>query len=288
MRRVADGRPRRVLLDVNRRPLASRRVGFADGGDHPTCGRIKEQLVRWDRRAATADDHVHCPLGRVDQVGGGCGRNRRQSGVGLPAAQRMRALIMVLVSAHHEIDAVFVEQRDPLLADAEVRAIELVGGRNGDLVHAYDDPIDVAITTGGAQLLFQPNLLRALGISAHVGSAAVLINDIVVGDADHSHRANSEGVPESARQIGLFGRRREREECLIGLITDRAIAALVLVVAGRRHPGTVARAAAVVLPEIPPCAHAVFGEIGVTEIAVEQMKQGPQPLHAECGIGRRR
>jgi hypothetical protein len=48
------------------------------------------------------------------------------------------------------------------------------------------------------------------------------------------------------------------------------------------------RAAAVVLPEIPPGPHPVLGEIGITEIAVEQMEQGLQPLHAERGVCRRR
>ena len=59
-------------------------------------------------------------------------------------------------------------------------------------------------------------------------------------------------------------------------------------VAGRGHPGTLAGAAAVVLPEIPPGAHPVIGEIGVAEIAVEQVEQRLQPLDAERGVARRR
>jgi hypothetical protein len=33
---------------------------------------------------------------------------------------------VVLVPAHHEVDAVFVEQRHPFLADPEIRAIEFI------------------------------------------------------------------------------------------------------------------------------------------------------------------
>src|SRR5262249_22963003 len=88
--------------------------------------------------------------------------------------------------------------------------------------------------------------------------------------------------------IGLIGRRRQREVGLVGLIADLAIAEFVLVVAGRWHPGTVTSAAAIVLPEIPPGPHPVIGDIGVTEIPIEQMKQRPQPLHAKRGVARRR
>src|SRR6516225_2254077 len=45
MCRVAHGRPRRFLFYVNRRALAGRRVGCADGGDDPACRRVEEQLV---------------------------------------------------------------------------------------------------------------------------------------------------------------------------------------------------------------------------------------------------
>jgi hypothetical protein len=48
--------------------------------------------------------------------------------------------------------------------------------------------------------------------------------------------------------------------------------------------GALAGAAAVVHPEVPPGPHPVVGEIGVAKIAVEQMKQGLQPLDAERGV----
>ena len=107
--------------------------------------------------------------------------------------------------AHHEVDAVFVEQRHPFLADPKVRAIELVGRRNGDLVHAHDDPVDVTIAAGGGQFLFQPRLLGALRIAPDIGVAAVLVRDVVVGNADHAHRAGGEGIPKPPSHIRLAG-----------------------------------------------------------------------------------
>src|ERR1700751_770355 len=74
----------------------------------------------------------------------------------------------------------------------------------------------------------------------------------------------------------------------MGLIADGSIAELVLVVAGRGHPGTVAGAPAVVLPEIPPGAHSVLGEIGVTETRFEKGEKGLQLPSAERGVAARR
>src|ERR1700730_15639897 len=96
------------------------------------------------------------------------------------------------------------------------------------------------------------------------------------------------GIPKPTRHIRLASRRRHREVGLIGLISDRPVAQLVLVIAGRGHPRTVTGAAAVVRPEIPPGSHPVRGQIGVTEIAVEQVEQGLHSLHAERGIASRR
>ena len=161
VRRVAHRRPGRVFLHIDRRTPVGRGVEGADGGDHAALRRVEEQLVRWTRRAAAADHHVHGALGGVDHVGRGRGRDRRQRRVGFPAADRVRALVVVLVPADHEIDAVLVEQRHPFLADAEVGAVELVDRRDRDLVHADDDPVDVAIAARRGQLAFQPRLLRA-------------------------------------------------------------------------------------------------------------------------------
>jgi hypothetical protein len=52
----------------------------------------------------------------------------------------MGALVVVLVSAHHQVEAEAAEQRQPLLPEPEIGAIELVRGADRHLVHAHDDP----------------------------------------------------------------------------------------------------------------------------------------------------
>src|SRR6516225_8152406 len=106
MRSVPDGRPERLLLHVNRRPLACYWVGCADGGDDPTLRRDEEQGVRRNGRSAAADHHVHRSLSGVDHVGGGCCGDWGQRDVRFLAADRVRALVVVLMSTYHEIDAV--------------------------------------------------------------------------------------------------------------------------------------------------------------------------------------
>src|SRR5260370_38462566 len=109
MRAVSYGRRGRVLLDVDRRTLGCYRVRRTDGGDHATLRRVEEQHVRRDGCSAATDHHVHRSLGGVDYVGAGCCGNWGQGGVRFLAADRVRALIVVLVSTDHEVDAVLVE-----------------------------------------------------------------------------------------------------------------------------------------------------------------------------------
>src|SRR5438874_9468015 len=104
--------------------------------------------------------------------------------------------------------------------------------------------------------------------------------------AYHSPRVRSVWPADSGTEK-LAGRLGHREIGLVGLIPDRSIAQLVLVVPGRGHPRTFTGAAAVVLPKIPPGANPILGDIGVTEIAVEKMEQWLQLLHAERGIAGR-
>src|SRR5277367_612960 len=98
------------------------------------------------------------------------------------SADRMRALVVVLMPANHQVDAILVEKWNPLLPDAKVSAIELVSRRNGDLMHANDNPVDRLISSGYGQLAFEPGPLSSLGIAPDVGVARVLIGDVIVGD----------------------------------------------------------------------------------------------------------
>src|SRR5579862_8693927 len=132
-------------MHIIRRPLAGDRVGCIHRDNDAAGQWIEEQRVRRDRGAAAADHHMHRSLGRVDHLGIGRRRDRRQRLVRLRAADRMRALVMMLVPANDKVDAVLIEERDPFLADAEIGAVELVDRRDRDLVHHHDDPIDVVM-----------------------------------------------------------------------------------------------------------------------------------------------
>ena len=138
----------------------------------------------------------------------------------------------MFVAANDEIDAVTVEQRQPFLANAEIRTIEFIRARDGDLVHAHDQPVDAAIGARDGELAFEPGALCARRVSAHVRISAILIGDVVVGDADHTYGADGKAVPQAARDVGLSIRRRQREIGLIRAITDRSVAEFILVIAG--------------------------------------------------------
>src|SRR5215472_3432793 len=167
-------------------------------------------------------------------------------------AERMRALVVVLVPANDQVDTVLIKERHPLFANAEVCSVGQVRGGDRDLVHADDHPIDTAVIARSRELPLEPCLLGSGRVSADVRVAAVLVGDVVVGDADDPHGTGREGVPKTARDLRLSGGLWQREVGLIRLIADRAIAELVLMIARRWHPGTVACAARVVLPEVPP------------------------------------
>jgi hypothetical protein len=73
----------------------------------------------------------------------------------------MRAFVVVLVAADHQVDLVAVEQRQPLLADTQVGAVGVIGRRNCGLVHADHHPIDLRVRSRISEFCFQPTLLRA-------------------------------------------------------------------------------------------------------------------------------
>src|ERR1700722_17924885 len=105
MSSVSYGRPRRLLTHIDRWTPARRRIGFADSGDHSALWRGEETPVCLGGGSAAADDHVHCSLAGVDHVGGGRRGDRRQRGVCFTATDRGGALVMVLMSTDHEVDA---------------------------------------------------------------------------------------------------------------------------------------------------------------------------------------
>src|SRR5262249_26468419 len=124
----------------------------------------------------------------------------------------------------------------------------------------------------------QPSPLGAAGVAADIGVATVLVAHVVVVQADDAHATSGEGVPQPALQrIGaVVG---DGEVGLVGAVADRAVAQLVLVVAGGGHPGAVTRGAAVVLEPVRPGADPVRRDVGIAQIAVDQVEQRRDALH---------
>src|ERR1700761_1728056 len=117
---IPECRPRRFLDDVNRCLAPQRRIELPDAGQHPTPGLWEEQGVRRCRGATTADDDVHGALAGVDDPGTGFDGYRHSGFAVQCSAHRMRAFIVMLVAAYHQVDLIAVEQRQPLLADTQV------------------------------------------------------------------------------------------------------------------------------------------------------------------------
>src|SRR5215469_2771411 len=158
---VAVGRPGRRLGRGDRRVLALR-ASWADAGDQDTVMRLVEGPGRCRCRvAATADDHMHGAERGVHQRRVAALRRRsEQVAAGQHAAHGEGALEVMFVPGYDQVYAVPVEQRQPMLSDAQVGAVE-VGRGHRDLVHAYHDPVDVVVLLRGGQLRLQPLALRA-------------------------------------------------------------------------------------------------------------------------------
>jgi hypothetical protein len=247
---VPHGGPFASVLANEDRGAAARRVGPRDADDDARLRRVPEEAVRRGRRAAAAEDEVHRAAARVDDTDvarDGARPERFASGVDAP--QRVRALVVMLVPADDEVDAVPLEERQERFADAAVAAVEVVGRGDGRLVHADDHPVDRGIGARGGERCIEPADLRAVAEAVHVGVAAVLEADVVSTQGNDPNRARGEGVPEAA----MLGRAAVIGDCearLEGAEAVRPVAALVLVVARRGHPRPVACRARVVREEV--------------------------------------
>ena len=74
----------------------------------------------------------------------GAPRRGIDAGVAVEAAHREAALVVVIVAAEDEVDAVAIEERQPRCADA--RSEPLPSSTNERvLVHLHDDPVDAVV-----------------------------------------------------------------------------------------------------------------------------------------------
>src|SRR3954463_13502099 len=88
-----------------------------------------EHLVRRKRGAAAADGEMDGALAGVDRITLRVVGIRCQRVGGKRAPNRVGAFVVVLVSADHDVDVVAVEQWQPVLPNAEVCTVDVIGGR---------------------------------------------------------------------------------------------------------------------------------------------------------------
>ena len=216
---------------------------------------------------------------------------RVRADVMIAATDRPAALVVVVVAAEDQVDAVAVEQRQPHLAKPQVGAVAGLGRRERVLVHLHDNPVDTLVLGGLAQRLLQPARLGATAVSADVERrarldgriagagrgdecrrtadecGAILVDHVVGGEGNEHRRAHPEAVPP-APEGGAVVRQRVsgeiRSESLI------AVVELNLVVPGQGIHGRSGGGGLVVVAEVGPY-RGLHGrvQVRVAEVAVE-------------------
>src|ERR1700689_3355169 len=190
---VGDRGPRRVLgLDLGLGDVDAL-LRFARGV------RLVDVVVALG--AAGADHQVNEAQVGVHLVQLGAHHVRPQDGAGVGALHHVAALVVVVVAGEHEVDAVLVEQRHPVLADAQVRALRIRRG-HGRLGHYDYYPVDRSVGRRLAHRFIHPLSLRAAGVAgqdlvvpgAPVAAGVDLVADVVLVQHDEQHRADLELV----------------------------------------------------------------------------------------------
>ena len=83
------------------------------------------------------------------------------TGVGVGAAHREGALVIVVVPGQHQVDLVPVEQRQPLLADAEVGSRRPWPRTMRRTADPDDDPVDRVVAAAGRECSLDATPSRA-------------------------------------------------------------------------------------------------------------------------------
>jgi hypothetical protein len=327
-RGVALGRPDGILGRVGGRAGEDVRRGGRRGpvgpGEHLglplSVGGVEPVVVEVGVGAAAAQDEVNGALAGVEHPAVG-GRNRMRpqgvdhgagghlvADVDVRAAHRERPLVVVVVPVEHQVDLVPVEQRQPLLADTQVRAIS--GGRGGTraLVHLHDDPVHRRIVAADRQRPLQPCGLRAARVAPDVERRAgldrrvararhrdqcrgaaherarVLVDHVVGVEGDEQRRPDPEAVPASAETVHVVVRQRVAGQ--VGGEPLRSVVEFHLVVAQARHPGPAGGRSLVVVAEVAPHLGLHGGvEIRVAQVAVQQVEQRLEGLDRVDRVG---
>src|SRR6266851_2397254 len=285
--RVAVRRPY-GRLGLNYGPALDERVAGLDACDHDALMRAVQAPARRPVRVtAAAYGQVNSPVPSVELSGVAplrAHRRRRQQGASRQyAADRERPFEMVLVPGQHQVNAVLIEQRQPLLPDSQVSAVEMRRGHR-HLMHEDHDPVDVLVLARRCQLCIQPPALHPAAVAADIGieaaravarhvvpaqaaESAVLQADIIIIERNKSHGADRERIPVAAERRCSVA--RQVESGLVRQIALRSVARLVLVVARCGHPRPVPGGAGDVGEVGRPCLDWLIAVIGVTQVAVE-------------------
>ncbi len=279
--RIPFGRPRGVFARVGagsgvraRPPHLHRPVGGGeDLGLGLTVAAVHAIVVERGAGPTSAQDEVHrSPRGVEDSAvhGGhragltgldGCAGDGVAPLPGVVAAYREGPLVVVVVAADDQVDLVLVEQRQPFLADTEVRAVASRRRGKGILVHLDDDPVEGPVGAGGAQGPVEPGGLGTARIAAHVEGRAgrdrsvsgarrrgqgrragderggVLVDDVVGVERDEERGTDAERVPASMEAGTAVARQAVAGQ--VGVETLRAVVELQLMVARTGHPRAV-------------------------------------------------
>ena len=69
-----------------------------------------------------------------------------------------------------------------------------------DLMHAYDDPVDVILQLRETDCALQESLLSSLTITVDIVITGVLKAHVIAVQRDHTHRASFERVPHTTQR----------------------------------------------------------------------------------------
>jgi hypothetical protein len=146
-----------------------------------------------------------------------------------------------------------------------------------------DSPCQLALRR--RKFSFEEATLRTSGVTPDIRVATILVANVVVVEADHPDGTRGERVPEAAR-LGIGIRSGQGEVRLIRAVSDGPVAQFVLVVARRGHPRPVAGGTTVVFEPIRPDADPIGTEVGVAQVAVDQVEQRRNPFDAPGHVTR--
>jgi hypothetical protein len=336
--RVTPGRPDGVLHRVGRGAGVNARrgrrggpggpgehLGLGVGGPGGTTPREGTAVgaghvpIRVGVGAAAAEDEVHRAQAGVEHPAVRRRHRVRPQGVdhragrdlaadvSVGAAHRERPFVGVIMAGEHQVHLVPVEQRQPLLANAQVGAVS-VRGRRRALVHLDDDPVDRPVAAPVREGPLEPRGLAAAGVAPQVERRArfdrrmtcarrrgqrggprderarVLVDDVVGVQRDEQDRADPKGIPPAAEARHPVIRQRVASQ--VRGESLRPVAELHLVVTRARHPRPVRGRGLIVAAEVTPDAGLAGGvQVRVAQIAVQQVEQRLEGLHGLDRVG---